>query len=897
MRGGSGLVFVAAIACLMASAGRDHAAILVNPTDHDRAYALVRIGGVPAAAPFAVLMDGSEVPYQVIDGEVWVDEAFGARSSHRFSFSSRPPVRGQARVSVKVDEAKRVVVLSNGIVEVQLPWGPGELRGPIGAIRTAGGGWAGESFWKTSLKLKNFTCETVADGAAFGRVRLRYQFDEGFAEAEVTLEPGRNFAEIFEKHSMPPGDYWEFDAAKGWGAREGISRRFSDGPPDGSSLKALGAPTRKLLPGGLPFCRDELFISLSPRWNQHYRDGWFFAASDGSSEVGALAVRAGEWIWPVDNQIDVVVKPTGDYAGLRCPTFRGQRLWWLFASAAAAAPGIGQVRDSAWQNLEKLNEHYLLGWPGVTSGHFPDINWFDDSSVNPTHRVRQQGKAALMAAANTGDLTTLYTVQEMLDPDTYGSYWTHESPENPNFFTDFIRVPIALSAQLRTHPQFEIIRKFVEQRFKEDLYNSVTLPGGAGQECPGYLQHAIESWASLAPVCRQYLAFDPSSWERYAAAKYFLERISQPSGRGRMALPIGDTHPGPNGPRPVQVAPDEVANFETEELPGFGVVFNNRPGSPQETYVAFKAGPNRGHYHGDQLAFHFCADAAPIAVFHHSSYNPRAGQEHMCNRVAFSAGKFQYANMDGYERLIGFKTSHFADIAVAQVESTRLRQVEKFPPEKWDQAYPKLDLGGTLKYRRTLVFMKNGPRDYLVIRDQFSSPLEVNATYCLHVLADSMRVTGNRVEWPRLTLYCVKPKQYEIEAFPWSHENGGRESTQGIRLTQHGMSGEFITVVYPGRATSVRQVKDGVTDDDDEILFRGGFEDGLAPASSPDFTVVRVSRGTEQLVLMANDIDLNRSQGQIGLFVPDAGYPLGPIPDWLIGQRGAIPAWGAIWWK
>ena len=35
--------------------------------------------------------------------------------------------------------------------------------------------------------------------------------------------------------------------------------------------------------------------------------------------------------------------------------------------------------------------------------------------------------------------------------------------------------------------------------------------------------------------------------------------------------------------------------------------------------------------------------------------------------------------------------------------------------------------------------------------------------------------------------------------------------------------------------------------------------------------------------------DLDRFQGEIGLFVPDTGYPFGRIPDWLIRQRVPRP--------
>jgi hypothetical protein len=94
-------------------------------------------------------------------------------------------------------------------------------------------------------------------------------------------------------------------------------------------------------------------------------------------------------------------------------------------------------------------------------------------------------------------------------------------------------------------------------------------------------------------------------------------------------------------------------------------------------------------------------DYGPVAVDHHCSYRPRAGQEHMHNRVAFHTQEFPYANMDGYERLIAFKTSPDADVAVGQVESERLRRVEKLPPEIWHEdpcrpragSHPRLRIG------------------------------------------------------------------------------------------------------------------------------------------------------------------------------------------------------------
>lgn len=66
-----------------------------------------------------------------------------------------------------------------------------------------------------------------------------------------------------------------------------------------------------------------------------------------------------------------------------------------------------------------------------------------------------------------------------------------------------------------------------------------------------------------------------------------------------------------------------------------------------------------------------------MAVDHHCSYRPRAGQEHMHNRVAFHTQEFPYANMDGYERLIAFKTS--PDAAQEKGRNLNRRKPSKFP--------------------------------------------------------------------------------------------------------------------------------------------------------------------------------------------------------------------------
>jgi hypothetical protein len=861
---------------------------IVNPTNRACKDELVRLLTLApsAAGTFIVKQDGAEIPYQVEESDgknwIWVCADFEPGAPHKYEVTTGQPKAAQPKVTVKQDG--NCYLLDNGIVAVRVPAAAaGAAPGPIAAIKV-GDKWVGGSVWKTALPLRKFTATVVGDGTLFGKVRLRYEFDgmagldgktPAFAQVDVTLGPGWSHAEIPEKHEMARGDYWEFDASKGWSPRQGVSKPFSGGAGSGEVAGKV-EPQRDLKPGGLPLQREDLFINLFPRWNQHYKDGWYFAATDGTSYVGAVVVGAGSWIWPHDNSIQAVVKDSGDYAGLRCSTWKGQRLWWLFAPVLTPC-NVEYVARYSWERLDKLNHEFILDWPGQKGG-FSGMNFYDGGQMNPTGGIRGAGRRAIADAGKQGDISTLTRAQVMLHPDTYGSYRNFWSPENPNFFTDFVKVPIALTAQLKNHPRFEELRKAAEAALRADMDHSITLPGGAGQECPGYVTYATKHWTELGAVCKQHLGFDPTTWERYKAAQYFQRRITQPDGSVRRMLPMGDTHPSKEGgPAIVDVPAGDVAKFCTEELPGFGVIFQNQAGTPQETYLAFKSGPNRGHYHGDQLAFHYCANAKALAVDHHCSYNPRAGQEHMHNRVAFHTGGFPYANMDGYERVIAFKTSPSVDIAIGQVESERLRKVERLPPEIWHQEYPQHRFAKPLVYRRTIVCMKGGPQDYFVIRDQFWASEPLAATYCLHVRSDKIERNGQVVDFGNLTLYCALPATFEFESFPWSHDNGGTESTQGARLTIRGGEGEFVTVLCPGKAPAISATPSGVKLGDDEIVFG----DDAAP--------VTVRRGgKDTLALSGQDIALDRSQGNIGLFVPDAGYPFGEIPDWLIKQRAGF---------
>ncbi len=854
-----------------------------------------------------VKADGEPTPFQLVKKEtdkgetnrirVWVAPTLKPGESRTYTVSrgGSPREKFGSPVRVEENEDEHTIVLDNGKVTLKLPAHATTAdRGPILSINGRG-----KSRWETSALQSSFESHVVTDGPLFATATIRYEFDKkvgpnketkAFSEITVTLPANRPYAIIEESHQMEREDAWTFVASDQWRPETGLMRRWWKAQFDEPDEAVESFP---LKPGYTRL--GKTVIHLQPRWTQSFDEGWFFGATDGSKLIGALPLRAGKWFWPHNNLISARVDDSGSYAAFRCPTFRGERFWLLTAGKEDIADRAMEIaRRAGFAPLNKLHHKYVLAWKGVENETIEVRNFFGNNT-NPTGGMRSLGDNAIEKAKSGETIKSrqrLYDVQAWLDPDWYGNYRNHWSPINPNFYTDFIKPAIGWAAMLREHPEFARFRERVEDAVRADVTHSITLPGGAGQECPGYVGYAMKSWREIAPVCREYLGFDPASWRRFRAGPSFLVRVSQPvkNGNARKFHPGGDTHPGQ--PDPVKYArtfgvDEEVGNLSTEELPGFGVVFRDEPGTPNETYLAFKSGPNRGHYHGDQLSFHYNARGSRLAVDHQVSYSPRAGQEHTHNRVSFSTEEFPYANMDGHERVIAFKPGKHVDMVIGQVESSRLRKVMKYPPEEWDNVEPVTRFKKNLIYRRTIVQIKHDDRpNYFVVRDQYWGP-ELTATYNLHVLGDRLERNGRNIDFSRLRLFVAKPDTFSFSSFPstldtWMDENHKSEETQGARISTKGETIEFITVLYPGEfIPSMKSLPNGVKLGNETITFTGGL-----PSGKNDRTHVRVERGGELLAeLNGDEIDMNRSQGKVGLFVPDVGYPFGPIPRWLIKQR------------
>lgn len=1036
---------------------------MVNPTGRSYENELVRVKvSVPADATqesVKLLEDGKEVACQVENMSggpaVWVMCNLKNGEKHVYALEKGKPGSFEKRVKISRDGSNWV--MDNGRIAIRVPAeSAGEtIPPPVEAVRLPSGKWVGKGAWNTDRKLKSFSSKVVGDGTLFGKVRLEYAFEgtagvdniPAYYSAEVTLPFDRSHAVVEEAYEMSRNSHWEFNAASGWSPRKALTIPHFGGFGR-EDIKDEGGNVYAFPPVSLKYGQTRMgdrLLNLVPRWSQAYDDGWFFATDDGENAVGALVCRAGKWLWPYDGMVEIRVKKSADYAGFRCPTWRGKRYWMLLAGKAGEWPDKKECEEyvirHSFESLDKIHQDYVIDWPGLKPADAPGGEAAKESTDYSSGAGRFGGRnkpffgwgpGSGRIAGDNHPITSLIRAQVLLDPDTFGDYWRFYSSENPNFATSWWGPLFSEVAKCSGHPQFKQLVEMAKMNLMSDMYHSITMPGGAGQECPGYAAGAISHLQRTARFCKENLGFDLTQDERFKAQASFLLRISHPMGNGsRRSHPAGDTHPP--GPDVYSMAesfnmPRDVTGFVSDELPGFGAILRNNPGTVRETYFAFKSGPNRGHYHGDQLSFHYGAFARMLMVDHHCSYGPRAGQEHMHNRVAFHTDKIRWGNMDGYERLIAFKTSKNVDVAMGQVESERLRVTEEFPPEKWDKELPQDVFDVPLKYRRTVVMVKGADRDYFVIRDQHVGP-EVFATYCLHAYGSNCEQKVNMFNFDGAKLFVASPAQYDMSRYDWSHKNGGLEETKGLRLTVKGRTSEFITVLMPkiassrgaarlvmkdalvrgdgaksdltvvcgydgtrfnedapnlsapnfnkggangtvsvkregqttrilltvnigddrwlaggkggyeievaddgksakfkgtftprltrgkpdtgkpaeiGGETTVEHLKEfydlapkyseeipaisaisgGVKVGNDEVVFAGGIDD----VDGTSYVVVKQD-GKDAMVVSDKDIDMDRFQGQVGLFVPDAGYPFGVIPDWLIKQRCSRPSW------
>lgn len=899
--------------------------ILKNPTKHTYLSCYVKTPLRFENIKDLEIIDekGNIIPYQFEKDinsnayNLWILDDFPLGIQKKYKIFQK---KCEIKDRIYIKETKDFIIIDNGKIGITIPLLINKKDGPIKEIRL-NNKFFGESSWNEEVK--NYKIEILSKGPIFFKIKQKFEFENGeFSEITITIFAEKPYVIIEEKHHDYFKRYWELNLFKnkiaegyiyGWFTTEGDKIGPSPHPPLKEDIeRKYIAPFlyEKLRKINFSLLSDKTITFLEPRWTQNFEKSWFFGFSDGQDFIGIIPAKAGKWLYPYDNSIEVKVKKEG----IGCfvfPTYKGSRYYYLIAEKNEFLENIKDFTQ--WEILFPLHEildKYFIDWENKT-GNFEPRFYFSDGISNPTGATRGMGRNLISDIRKgklpTENINTLTLFQQYIDPDFWGYPYNGWSPINPNFYTDFIRIPVALLTGLKTHPSYLIFLNHIKKLLDYHLSSTIIMPKGAGTECPGYLWHALTVFKDMNDACKN-LGFNLLEDRRIKSAISFLLRTTEPIGsNNRKILPMGDTHPpGPDFETlnrfAIEIGVEEdPKNWKTEEFPGFGIVFRNNPGTEKETFFAFKSGPTRGHYHGDQLSFHYCAYNKRIAIDHMCSYAPRADQEHMHNRVFFSLSDWKYTNLDGYERIIGFKTSKDVDIGIGQVENNRLRYMPKTPDEiVWQAKYPIKFFDKPIVYRRYVIFIKSEKDeicDYFVIWDRFNIPSnEIIPTFSIHVeTPDDFINEKNCFKFnEKLTLFLVYPFSFNFERFNWGFEKRKdgkifyKEETKGlfIRPSEKNLN-EFITVLYPSDK-NIPEVEFNMNEKKLTLKFKNSTEqiifgnDNLKSKDNTRELVIIVKRNEKEIMkLFSNEIDLERNQGEGFYPVLEAGYNFGEIPDFL----------------
>ncbi len=440
---------------------------------------------------------------------------------------------------------------------------------------------------------------------------------------------------------------------------------------------------------------------------------------------------------------------------------------------------------------------------------------FLNPTSSPTRKLPEFATADLFANGRPlGGASQAAMGYIATDLDAWPGYHQGWSPGNPNFHTDKYMAAIFVGGSMLDHPHSKEWLNFGLQNFKEDTGKVLLEPDGVGAECPGYAGYATKLQMEIARILMNtgegnLLAENPlvkatGIWHRKLITPYDF-RINR-----RHEAPIGDTHRWDSGLYPEGFA--KLAAFFKESDPafasemmgtydllkksknaevkdrkeidlkeavvsidgtipradptkmdwssqafgGFGAVMRDGFGTKGESFVSFKAGRARGHYHNDENSYHFYSGGTPISLDYNCSYDPRGDHAALHNSMTFGKSSQLKHNGDGRSidaqeeitsssKVVRFVTTPGADLIVAErtADSVVLRPV--YPRDnEFGRDYPSREVA-PITHRRELVFVKNEEGgslgDYLVVRDSTTStePQQLN----IHLLAREISEEGN----------------------------------------------------------------------------------------------------------------------------------------------------------
>ncbi|MCC5829748.1 MAG: heparinase II/III family protein [Phycisphaeraceae bacterium] len=438
---------------------------------------------------------------------------------------------------------------------------------------------------------------------------------------------------------------------------------------------------------------------------------------------------------------------------------------------------------------------------------------YQDDFLNPTTFTRR-----MMSGWPPADLTaegrpmggpwdaaTGYIFSDLNHWPGYESGW---HPGNPNFHTDKYMVALYAGAAMQDHPHAKDWIKFGWENFKDDVDRVFLEPDGVGFECPGYSLYSLSLQVRIARVFRNIGYGNPvADDDRFRKRMIWHRKLLTPHDIRlgiRHQAPIGDTHRWGDSEGRVFGA---VAAFYAEDHPkiaselmgiwdlyrrqgmgtnlfhelvelepgiepmpladmdwssqsfhGFGSIMRSRFGTDRETFVSFKAGPMRGHYHNDELTYHFYGAGEPLSLDYNCGYSPRGDHAALHNSVTFGRIS-EYTHRDAEEavpameqihgagRMGAFVSTDVADLVVAERQSGSLELRPIYPTQAmFHYPYPRRGVE-TIHHRRFLALVKHDEdsplQDYLVVRDETigDQPQQLN----IHLLVRDLKREGNLV--------------------------------------------------------------------------------------------------------------------------------------------------------
>jgi len=432
---------------------------------------------------------------------------------------------------------------------------------------------------------------------------------------------------------------------------------------------------------------------------------------------------------------------------------------------------------------------------------------FLNPTSSPTRRIPDFAISDLFAGGKPqGGASQAAMGYISTDLDAWPGYHHGWRPGNPNFHTDKYMAAIYAGGSMLDHPHSSEWLAFGLENFKEDMAKVLIAPDGVGAECPGYAGYAMKLQMEVARILMNtgagnLLAENPlvkktGIWHRKLITPYD-RRIER-----RHEAPIGDTHrwdaglyaegfaklalffkesdpefaremmgtwkllseskktangksSGPDLKELVvsidggiEAMNPKKMDWSSAAFEGFGVVMRDGFGTDEESFLSYKAGEARGHYHNDENSFHFYAGGTPIALDYNCSYTPRGDHAALHNTVTFGRTGNLHHNGSGRKvkaqeeltssaRVLEFKTTDVADLVVSERGGDQLVMRPVDPKDhEFGRDYPTRKVGA-LKHRRSLVFVKaqesKGPGGYLVVRDEMEGGEEAQLN--VHLLA------------------------------------------------------------------------------------------------------------------------------------------------------------------